>query len=326
MQANDSRNSKPSFQFGPPEETEAQWLIGRAIEEDVPRGDITSDALFSAPAPGSTEPQDRECCVRMRFVSREAGVLCGLALTPLLYRRIDPKVRLLPLQADGDQLEAGTVIAEISGPAASILGGERIALNFLQRLSGIATTTARWRQALAGWDTVLLDTRKTTPGWRYLEKYAVRVGGGTNHRFNLSDGYLVKDNHLWILRARGRADPREWIAELRRKSPEAFLQVEVDTRDDFLSIRRESVDAILLDNFGEEDLRWAVETNKALGEPRPQLEASGGIRLASLARIAATGVDRISAGALTHSAVSLDISLDCSELCDSVNLESKGES
>jgi nicotinate-nucleotide pyrophosphorylase (carboxylating) len=251
----------------------------------------------------------------MCFVSRDSGVLCGIPVVEIFYRKIDAGLCLRHRSRDGDPLEEGTVFLEVEGPATSILKGERAALNFLQRLSGIATQTARWVEALSGFDTKLLDTRKTTPGWRHLEKYAVRVGGGTNHRQSLSDGILLKDNHAWILRGCGRTDLAEWVAELRRRCPGTFLEIEVDTREEFSAARSAGVDAILLDNFSQADLAWAVEQNKRLGSKPPLLEASGGIRLEVLAEVAATGVDRISAGALTHSVVSLDMSLECGEIC-----------
>lgn len=297
--------------FGREESREADFLVDRAIAEDLPAGDITTEALFASR--GSPEPR-----VRLAFVSREPGVLCGLGTVSRLLeklRRSHPggapaELAFEACRSDGDELVPSEPFLAVSGPVHTLLAAERIALNFLQRLSGIATLTRRWVRELEGLETVLLDTRKTTPGWRLLEKYAVRTGGGRNHRLSLSDGYLVKDNHLAVLRRLGPLRPADWVARLRSVHPDAFLEVEVDGREDFLAVREAGVDAILLDNFSLEDLRWAVEENRSLGEPRPLLEASGGITKATLRAVAETGVDRISSGAITHSVRSLDIGLD----------------
>lgn len=306
-----------SVLFGASERAEAGRLIDLALEEDLPGGDITSDALFPDGEEGRPAPR-----VRMDFVFREPGVVSGLDVAEMLYGTIDTRVRLRPRCRDGEAVESGGVVLEVTGPARSILSGERIALNFLQRLSAIASETSRWvREVEAarpeGARPVLLDTRKTTPGWRHLEKYAVRCGGGANHRQSLSDGILVKDNHIWVLSATGRSDPGEWVRHLRAERPGAFLQVEVDTREQFLEIRALAVDAILLDNFEDEDLLWAVERNREAGGRRPLLEASGGIRIDRLASVARTGVDRISVGALTHSVRAIDISLESVEVLPS---------
>jgi len=224
--------------------------------------------------------------------------------------REGPEVRLDVSSEDGDRIEAGRGFLRVHGPVRSILRLERISLNFLQRLCGIASSTRRWADAVSGTGVVLLDTRKTTPGWRRLEKYAVRAGGGTNHRSSLSEAILVKDNHEGVLRALGRDDVREWVRVLRAASPGAFLQLEVANRQEFLSALEAGVDSILLDNFTLVDLRWAVETRRALGPRGPSLEASGGIRLESVRQVATLGIDRISVGALTHSSVATDLGLD----------------
>jgi nicotinate-nucleotide pyrophosphorylase (carboxylating) len=292
------------------EREEASVLIRRALLEDLPRGDLTSRILFSeAPSsfPSGAPRTDPE--VTMGFVARAAGILCGLPVVEMLAAAVDPRLRLEPRAHDGEPLEAGKPFLEATGPASALLPCERIALNFLQRLSGIASTTARWVAAIEGFPVVLLDTRKTTPGWRRLEKYAVRCGGATNHRQNLSEAILLKDNHAWILR-QGGSSIEDWVAVLRAEAPGAFLEVEAATRDEFLAARRAGADAVLLDNFACDDLRWAVAVNRALEGPRPLLEASGGITLERLREVAACGVDRISAGALTHSAPALDISLE----------------
>lgn len=293
----------PRNHLGTAERDEAAWLIERALAEDLPRGDITVAALFGGPAGGSP-------LARMRFVARESGVLCGAPVVELLYQRIDPSVGLERLQEDGGRLDPGTAFLEVTGPASSVLQGERIALNALGRLSGIASVTARWVSELEGTSCVLLDTRKTTPAWRYLEKYAVRCGGGTNHRLHLSDDFLVKDNHASVLRAAGDTAVADWVRRLRSHAPQAFLEIEVDSREQFLEARRAQVDAILLDNFSLEDLRRVVEENRREAGSPVLLEASGGIRLENARAVALTGVDRISTGALTHSPGALDVGLD----------------
>jgi nicotinate-nucleotide pyrophosphorylase (carboxylating) len=220
------------------------------------------------------------------------------------------EVALTALIPEGHPVKAGEAFLELRGPPGPVLRLERTALNFLGRLCGIATLTRRFVEELAGLPTVLLDTRKTLPAWRSLEKYAVRAGGAHNHRGSLSDGILLKDNHAGILREAGRGDIREWVDTLRRASQGLFLEVEVDDRNEFLRTLETDVDAILLDNFSTADLRWAVQYRNACDTGRPLLEASGGMRLERLREIAETGVDRISVGALTHSAQVLDIGLD----------------
>jgi nicotinate-nucleotide pyrophosphorylase (carboxylating) len=220
------------------------------------------------------------------------------------------EVGLRTLVPEGHPVKAGEAFLELRGPPAPILRLERTALNFLGRLCGIATLTRSFMDALAGLPTVLLDTRKTTPAWRNLEKYAVRTGGAKNHRGSLSDGILLKDNHAGVLREVGRGDVGEWVEALRRTSPGMFLEVEVDDRQEFLRALDTGVDAILLDNFSTADLRWAVASRNEAGSGHPLLEASGGMRLEGVREIAETGVDRISVGALTHSARVLDIGLD----------------
>jgi nicotinate-nucleotide pyrophosphorylase (carboxylating) len=281
------------------------------VAEDLPDGDLTTDVLFPDERGSFPDGSPRGGLgVRARCVARTEGVACGVAVVEAVYRKLDPAVSVRLLRGDGERLAPGDVVLEVCGPARSVLRGERIALNFLAHLSGIASTAARWAAALDGYPAVLLDTRKTTPGWRSLEKYAVRAGGGTNHRRSLSDGVLVKDNHLKALRGSGAGSLRTWVETLRRAWPGRFLELEVDTREEFLEARGCDVDAILLDNFPLEDLRWAVARNRELPGRRPALEASGGIRLENLRAVAATGVDRISVGALTHSAPALDLSLE----------------
>ena len=297
--------------FGPEELEEAAWLIERALQEDLPGGvDVTTDPLFRGD--GS---ERRSMGVGALFVPRTPCTLAGLPVVMELFRQHGGDARLEPVADDGAELDAGQGFLKVSGAAAAIFTLERIALNFLQRLSGIATTTARWIREVEGTGVELLDTRKTLPAWRRLEKYAVRCGGGTNHRFSLAHGILLKDNHLAALRQVGSGDFPDWVRRLRQASESLFLQVEVDTREDFLRAIELSIDALLLDNFSLKDLRWAVaersvRTSQGRRAAGPLLEASGGISLERVRAVAETGVDRISVGALTHSARSIDMALD----------------
>ncbi len=291
----------PRPEFGERERLEALALIARAVAEDRPDADVTTLTLFDG--------HDDE--VRVEFVPRSRGCQAGVEVAEQLFREHCPNVEIERLAEDGSPLVPRRAFLALAGPAVEILRFERIALNFLQRLSGIATLTAEWVAAIAaeGGTAQLLDTRKTTPGWRALEKYAVRCGGGTNHRLDLGDGVLLKDNHVEILRAAGRGGFAEWVDVLRAAAKGSFVEVEVDSRAEFEAVLGLPVDAILLDNFALEDLRWAVARRNERGR-EPLLEASGGIRLDTVGNVAATGVDRISVGALTHSAVAVDIGLD----------------
>ncbi|MBI4602673.1 MAG: carboxylating nicotinate-nucleotide diphosphorylase [Planctomycetes bacterium] len=291
--------------FGEAEKAEALWLVRRALREDLPAGDRTTESLFGRGRVGGESAR-----LEAAFVARAAGVLCGRPVLEILYREAGGEVQLGGGAADGDALRPGEPFLTASGPAAAVLRLERTALNFLQRLSGVASTTRRHAEALGGTRARLLDTRKTTPGWRALEKYAVRAGGGENHRSSLSEAVLLKDNHAAVLRALGRGGLRQWAAALRDAVPGAFLEVEVEGREDFLEALGAEVDAILLDNFPTEEILWAVRERDARRPGKPLLEASGGLRLERLREVAATGVDRISVGALTHSAAALDIGLD----------------
>ncbi|HVR74523.1 MAG TPA: carboxylating nicotinate-nucleotide diphosphorylase [Planctomycetota bacterium] len=305
------RAPPPRLEFGAEEREEARWLIQRALSEDIPSGDVTTDALF--PMGG------RAVWLEAAFVARAPGVLCGLPVVREIFEGVDGRVELRALKKDGDHLDLGETFLEVTGPARTVLRLERITLNFLQRLSGIATTTRRFVEALAGTPARLLDTRKTTPGWRRLEKYAVRAGGGTNHRMSLSDEALLKDNHAGALRAVGRGSIGDWVLAIRRAAGAVFLEVEVGNRNELLEALEAGVDCILLDNMPPSEMRWAVEARdaRAGGSGRskghgtaPLLEASGGLRLETVREAAAAGVDRVSVGALTHSAAALDIALD----------------
>jgi len=264
-------------------------IVLAALAEDIGAGDVTTDATIPADAVGVAD-----------LLVKEAGVVCGVRVAETTFRALDPDIRFGALASDGDVVDPPAVVARISGSERAILTGERVALNFLGRLSGIATLTRRYVEAIDSTGASVLDTRKTTPGLRELEKYAVACGGGRNHRFGLDDAVLVKDNHL---RAAGSVSA---AVELVRAATALPIEVECDTLDQVAEALAVGVDAILLDNMSLDQLREAVD----LTGGRARLEASGGVTLDTIRAIAETGVDEISAGALTHSARSLDVSLE----------------
>lgn len=276
----------------------AQKLIDLAIAEDLAgRGDVTSELLI---------PEDLEGSAAV--VVRCPGVVVGGPLLALVFGRFSPAVEVHLQVRDGLQVDAGAEIARIHGPMRPILSGERTALNFLQRLSGIGSLTAQYVAAVAGTKARIYDTRKTTPGWRILEKYAVRCGGGHNHRMGLFDAILIKDNHLAALGSCG-GELRRAIAICRKSAPQLPIEIEVDTLDQLTKALEAEPDIVLLDNMPPALLRQAVALRDQIA-PHVALEASGGITLATVRSIAKTGVDRISVGALTHSAPAIDIALD----------------
>jgi nicotinate-nucleotide pyrophosphorylase (carboxylating) len=264
-------------------------VVVAALAEDVGVGDVTTEATVGADAVGTAE-----------LLVREPGVVCGIDAAEAVFRALDPDVRFESLVEDGTLVESTTVVAVVTGPLRAILTGERTALNFLGRLSGIATLTRRYVDAVAGTGVAILDTRKTTPGLRRLEKHAVACGGGRNHRFGLDDGVLVKDNHLHAAGSVGAAVDRI------RAATALPIEIECDTLAQVAEALAAKVDAILLDNMAADDLVTAV----ALVRGRARLEASGGITLENVRTLAETGIDEISVGALTHSARSLDVSLE----------------
>ncbi len=289
----------------PAELAAADALIGLALSEDLgePADDVTSRLTIPAGQAG-----------RVAIVSRADGVLAGLPLADRAFRRLNATVVVEPRLADGDRLRPGSVVATVAGPLRVLLTGERTVLNFLTHLSGVATLTARYVEAVRGTRAVLLDTRKTLPGYRLLAKYAVRCGGGTNHRLGLHDGCLVKDNHLAAWAAEHpRGSLAEALRSIRSRLPAGLpLEVEVDTLDQLADALAGGPDIVLLDNMPPDRLRAAV----ALRDDRATgvlLEASGGVNLETVRGIAETGVDRISVGALTHSAVGLDLGFDWPE-------------
>ena len=270
-------------------------VVQRALNEDAPWGDVTSEHLIPANATATAE-----------LAAREAGVFSGADVFAAAFLLTDPSLDVQLFLEDGDTFVAGQELGVVTGSARSVLTAERIGLNFVQRMSGIATLTAKYVEAVAGTKARIVDTRKTTPGLRALERHAVVSGGGRNHRFSLSDAVMAKDNHLAILTA-GAKDLTTELRRVKNELPHTMkLEVEVDRLDQIPPVLAAGVDIIMLDNFNLDDLRAGV----ALIDGKAVVEASGGVNLDTVAAIAATGVDVISVGALTHSARALDLGLD----------------
>ena len=270
-------------------------IVAGALEEDLGPGDVTTDALIPPDIHGLGS-----------IVAKAAGVIAGVEVALEVFRHANPDVETRTLITDGSEVSPGVVVAEVEGSIASILKGERVALNFLQRLSGIATATSMYVKAVQGTKARIVDTRKTVPGIRQLEKYAVRMGGGHNHRYNLADGILIKDNHIAALRARG-LGLVEIVSRARENSPHTLrVEIEVESVEEAREALEAGADVILLDNMSPEEMRQVV----TMTEGKRLLEASGGINLETVRAVAETGVDLISVGALTHSVMAMDISLD----------------
>jgi len=270
--------------------------VHAALEEDGAADDVTTSALVNP-----------EQWARGTFVAKDDGVVAGLPVAAAAMTAIDPSVSFDTLVADGMRVSAGAELAEVEGPAAALLASERVSLNFLQRLSGIATLTRAYVDAVAGTSARILDTRKTTPGLRHLERYAVRAGGGSNHRFNLSTGVLVKDNHIAIARQAGLVDLEQVVGQARAGAPHTMrVEVEATSVEQVKDALAGGAEVVLLDNMTVEQVRAAVE----LIGGRAIVEASGGITLENVRSIAEAGVQLISVGRLTHSAPALDISLE----------------
>ena len=265
---------------------------------------LTEDETFNDPTTGLLIPPDLAGLGMLR--AKAAGVLAGLEVAQAVFRRVDPELDFAGLLSDGAALTPGTELARIAGSAASILRAERLALNFLQRMSGIASDTRRYVQAVAGCPARIVDTRKTAPGHRYLDKYAVRLGGGYNHRLNLADGILIKDNHLAALASRGWGLQEVVQKALSQASHTVQVEVEVETLDGVAAALDAGAPIIMLDNMPLEMLAAAMD----LVGDRAVVEASGGINLNTVRAVAETGVHLISIGSLTHSTQALDISLD----------------
>ena len=284
--------------FSDAEAEASRRLIELALAEDFGGlGDLTSRPFFPPQARG-----------RADFIARKPGVLAGLPAAILTAMAVSRDFQFTPRKSDGDSLQTGDVIAVIEGSHLAILGAERTMLNFMQRLSGVATLTRRYVDAVAGLPAKILDTRKTTPGWRLLEKYAVRQGGGTNHRIGLYDAVMVKDNHLIANAKTLRWSFADMVREF-RKTAAAFIEIEIDSLSQFDEALAAGPDILLLDNMNASAIRDAVVRRDRAGS-KVLLEASGGVNLDTVRGLAETGVDRISVGALTHSAPALDIALD----------------
>ena len=274
---------------------EVEQLIDLALREDIGAGDVTAEYFVPAGVQS-----------RAFMLVKDSGVIAGLDIAEEIFKRIDPSIETRQLVKDGSVVSHGTRVMEITGAARALLTAERTALNFAQRLSGVATKTASFVSLTKETNAQILDTRKTTPGWRWLEKMAVRAGGGMNHRMGLYDRAMVKDNHL--VAENGLEWLQQAILKLKSEKPAVEVELEADRIDQveqFLTLA--GVDFILLDNMSNAQLREAVALR---GNSGPKLEASGGVNIDTVATIAETGVDFISVGALTHSAVALDISLE----------------
>ncbi len=274
---------------------EIRRVVAAALAEDIGSGDVTT--LAAVPKTAKARAQAR---------AREPLVVAGLALAEAAVRELSPAVKVTRAAEDGQRVVEGKPLLEIAGPAHALLSAERVALNFLQRLSGIATLTAQFVDAVKGTGAQILDTRKTTPGWRRLEKYAVTCGGGKNHRLGLFDMVLIKDNHLAALRHESPNPIAAAVQRARAKYPKLKVEVEADTLEQVEQAVEAGADMVLLDNMNLVQLRLAVQKCK----DRVRTEASGGVTLAGVRAIADTGVDFISVGALTHSASAADIGLD----------------
>jgi nicotinate-nucleotide pyrophosphorylase (carboxylating) len=276
-------------------EKQVYSLIDLALREDVRRGDITTDTLI----PGDIQGQ-------ASILIKADGILAGGGIAEIVFHRVDPSLKVDLGVKDGSVVKAGDIVGYVSGNVVSILKGERVALNFIQRLSGIASLTAKYVAEVQGTGAGIYDTRKTTPGFRFLEKYAVRMGGGHNHRLDLAEFVLVKDNHIAILRRRG-FSLTEIVEKARKGVPPGMkVEVEVTSVKDGVEAARAGADIVMFDNMSPEEMKRGVEALPAGVET----EASGGITIKNVRQVALTGVDIISIGALTHSAQVLDISLE----------------
>ena len=274
---------------------QVEQIVSNALAEDLGSGDVTTEALVPSELEGKAS-----------ILVKRDGVLAGIDVAQEVFRQVDPSLHFKALVRDGAKVRKGDVVATVEGKVAIILRAERTALNFLQHLSGIATETARYVDAVSGTKAIITDTRKTIPGLRLLEKYAVRAGGGRNHRLNLGDGVLIKDNHLAVLRSSG-VGLGEVVKQARERAPRAMkVEIEVESVKQAREALSAGADIIMLDNMNVKDMGRVV----GLVQGRVLLEASGGITLDNVRSVAEAGVDLISVGALTHSAKALDISLE----------------
>lgn len=272
---------------------EAKRLIQVALKEDLGRGDITTEAIVNSSQQA-----------RAKIVAKQDLVLAGVGLVPQVFKRLDPETKWKPIQKDGAFVRRGGVIGRLTGRAQAILKGERTALNFLQHLSGIATLTRQYVRAVSRTGIKIYDTRKTTPGWRLLEKYAVRMGGGVNHRLGLYDRYLVKNNHIEVAGSVAAA-----IEKVLRRRKKVALEVEVRNLKELKEALRYPIDLVLLDNFSPKQLKRALRLRAGRAGRKVLFEVSGGITLENICNYALKGIDYISIGKLTHSAPAVDFHL-----------------
>ncbi len=278
-----------------PFEEQIDHIIDLALAEDISHGDVTSEALIPPKLQGKAS-----------ILVKADGILAGGEVAKRVFLKVDPSLKVELLIKDGAKIKAGDIAAIIVGTVVSILKAERVALNFLNRLSGIASQTAQYIAKTQGLNVKITDTRKTTPGLRLLEKYAVRMGGGQNHRFHLGDGILIKDNHLAALRALGMS-LKDIVAKAKQNAPQGLkVEVEVNTTQEALDAVEAGADIIMLDNMSPDEMRHVV----SLIPSQVKIEASGGITLANVQTAAETGVNLVSIGALTHSSKALDMSLE----------------
>ena len=289
---------KAVVEFGVAERDAARELIRLAVREDLGTGGDVTSRIFPV----------RADCGSVAVVAREPGVSAGAPLLEMVFEKFEEEIAIAVRMADGQKLLPGDVVAEVTGPPRSLLSGERTALNFMTHLSGVATLTERFVSAVAGTGAEILDTRKTLPGWRVLQKYAVRCGGGTNHRMGLHDGVLIKDNHLAALPLG--TTLADAVRSAREKAPDGLpIEIEVDSIAQLMEVLPGGPDIVLLDNMSNPELAEAVSIRDR-DAANVLLEASGGVTLETVRGIAETGVDRISIGGVTHSAGALDVGFD----------------
>ena len=295
------RESVVAGRLKKPDMTQAMALIEMAVNEDFGKGDPTSELTVGA-----------DEFAKANLVTREEIVVCGMEIAAEILKRYDPRLKLKILIEDGQRASVAERLGVIEGPLRAMLSAERVVLNFLQRLCGISTMTWKFVSATRATKAKIYDTRKTIPGWRELEKYAVRCGGGYNHRMNLGEAVMFKDNHIAELGDRFVPRLKQMVEEARQREGVKYVVVEVDHVDDQLDrvLTIPGIDVILLDNMGQWQLKHAVEMRNEMCGKRPLLEASGGITLNNVLTVASCGVDRIAIGAITHSAVAVDIGLD----------------
>ena len=281
--------------------SKVKTLIDIAVEEDFGRGDPSSAITIPAETKG-----------RAHLITREEIVVSGLVLVDEILKRYDPNLKFKMIKKDGQHANVADKLGTIEGPLRAMLSAERVVLNFLQRLCGIATVTHKYALAVRGTGTKIYDTRKTMPGWRELEKYAVRCGGGFNHRYSLAEAVMIKDNHVEQLGRNLTVKLKKLVAKAKAIKSVKFVCVEVDHVDDQLDkvLKVDGIDIVLLDNMGQWQYKHAVEIRNQMCGKKPLLEASGGITLQNVRQVALCGVDRISVGAITHGAISVDIGLD----------------